>query len=315
MPRIAEAHATEDAISPASDGLPQIPGFRSAVADIGSTRLHYRLGGDPAGPPVLLWHGFLGTSWTWRKVAPLLADAGMSVLVPDMRGYGDSDKPPGVDGYDARALSEEFRALARAIDFGNGTPIVLVAHDMGAPAALLWAADHPEEIAALHYLDEPVLLAEVMSKVISYTPETARTGSLWWWLLALAPGAPEKLIVGNERNFLTWFYDRDASTRAAIEPTAVDEYLRTFRGTEGVLGALGVYRAAFTTIEQTAPLIASKVRVPIVAVGGERANGDRVRSMLERVAADVRGGVLDDCGHFLPEERPDALVREVLALL
>jgi pimeloyl-ACP methyl ester carboxylesterase len=301
--------------SPAVLTRPEIAGFTNEFAEIGSTRLHYRRGGDPAGPPVLLWHGFLGTSWTWRKVAPLLADAGLSVLVPDMRGYGDSDKPPGVEGYDARALAEEFRALARQLGFGRGRPITLMAHDMGAPAALLWAADHPEDIAALLYLDEPVLLADVLSKVISYTPDTAKGGSLWWWLLALAPGAPEKLIAGNERNFLTWFYERDPSTRAAIEPSAVDEYLRTFTGPEGVLGALGVYRAVFATMEQTAVLTSDKVQVPIVALGGERGLGEGVRSMVEMVASHVSGGALHGCGHFLPEERPEDLVREVLASL
>ena len=68
------------------------------------------------------------------------------------------------------------------------------------------------------------------------------------------PNAPERLIVGNERAFLTWFYERDPSTQAAVDPAAVDEYLRTFSGHDGVLGALGVYRTVFTTMEQTAPL-------------------------------------------------------------
>src|SRR5579884_321490 len=133
-----------------------IPGFVSHMADVGGVRLHYGLGGDPQGPPVLLWHGFLGTSYTWRKVAPALADAGLAVLIPDMRGYGDSDKPDGSAGYDGRALAEEFRALVRQIGFGAGRPLTLAAFDMGAPPALLWAADHPEEVAGLLYLDEPV---------------------------------------------------------------------------------------------------------------------------------------------------------------
>jgi len=69
-----------------------IPGFTSASATVGGVRLHYWIGGDPDG-------------------APQLAEAGLRVLVPDMRGFGDSDKPEGTDGYDARALAEEFRAL------------------------------------------------------------------------------------------------------------------------------------------------------------------------------------------------------------
>ena len=101
-----------------------IAGFRSETVSVGGVRLHYWLGGNPAGQPVVLWHGFLSTSYAWRKVAPALADAGMAVLVPDMRGFGDSDKPGGTEGYDARALAEEFRALVRKTGFGSGRPII-----------------------------------------------------------------------------------------------------------------------------------------------------------------------------------------------
>lgn len=163
-----------------------IPGFASNTASINGVRLHYLLGGNPNGPPVLLWHGFLSTSFAWRKVMPGLANAGLAVLVPDMRGYGDSDKPAGTEGYDARALSEEFRALVREIGFGTGRPLTLVAHDMGAPPALLWAADQPEEVAGLLYIEVPVMLSEVLTNIIAYTPEAMKNGSMWWWILPLA---------------------------------------------------------------------------------------------------------------------------------
>lgn len=291
-----------------------IPGFTSETASVGGVRLHYWRGGDPNSQPVLLWHGFLATGYTWYKVAPALVDAGMSVLVPDMRGYGDSDKPAGTEGYDARSLAEEFRTLVHQIGFGGGRPITLVAHDMGAPPALLWAADHPEEIAGLLYIEAPVMLSEVLTRIIAYTPEAMKQGSMWWWILPLAPDVPERLIVGNERAFLTWFYDRYTVRRDAIKPETVDEYLRTFSGREGVLGALGTYRAAFTSIDQTTPLTQTKVRVPIVTLGGEKGLGARIREMVELVAKTVDSHVIADCGHFVPEERPEEVVRHVLTM-
>ena len=121
--------------------------FRSETAVVNGVPLHYWIGGNPNGMPALLWHGFLGTGYSWHKVMPLLAEAGFSILVPDMLGYGDSDKPAGDEGYDSRALAEEFRALVRQIEFGAGQPLLLAAHDMGAPPALLWAADYPGEVA------------------------------------------------------------------------------------------------------------------------------------------------------------------------
>ena len=293
-----------------------IPGFTSATAVVDGVRLHYRLGGDPAGPPVLLWHGFLGTSGSWRKVMPLLAAAGYAVLVPDMRGYGDSDKPPGVAGYDARALAEEFRALVRQLGFGGGKPLLLVGHDMGAPPALMWAADHPDEVTGLVYAEGPVMLSALLTKIIAYTPEAMREGSMWWWILPLAPRVPEMLVVGRERAFLEWFYAKTARPNA-ITPADVDETLRTFAGPEGVLGAMGVYRAAFTTIDQTEPLaglLGRKVRVPVAALGGEKGLGEKLPAAVMLVADDVEGEVVADCGHFLPEERPEVVVRHVQAL-
>lgn len=291
-----------------------IPGFTSETASVGGLRLHYWVGGDPKGQPVLLWHGFLGTGYAWHKVMPALAEAGLAVLVPDMRGYGDSDKPGGTQGYDARALAEEFRTLARQIGFGGGKPITLVAHDMGAPPALLWAADHPEEIAALLYIEAPVMLSEILTKIISYTPEAMEKGSMWWWILPLAPGVSESLVVGHERAFLNWFYDRSTFKRDSIGPSVVDEYLRTFSGTDGVLGAMGVYRAAFTTMVQTKPLTSMKVRVPVVVIGGEKGLGSRVRPMVEMVAENVTGDSIRECGHFVPEECPDEVVHRILAV-
>jgi pimeloyl-ACP methyl ester carboxylesterase len=290
----------------------QITGFRSESATVNGVSLHYWVGGDPNGPPVLLWHGFLGTAYSWHKLMPLLADAGYSVLVPDMRGYGDSDKPAGDAGYDGAALAEEFRSLVGQIGFGAGRHLTLLAHDMGAPPALLWAAKYPDEIAALLYIEAPVMLQSILEKIITFTPEAMVKGSMWWWVLPLAPGVPEALLVGKEREFLNWFYLGDAVVKhETITPETVDEYLRTFAGVEGVLGSLGVYRTAFTTMAQTLPLTQNKVQLPVVAIGGEKGLGARVGQSVAMVAANLKSVVLPDCGHFVPEERPEAVLEEL----
>ena len=303
---------------PTSESTRTVSDFSSEIAEINGIRIHYWLGGDPNGTPVLLWHGFLSTSLEWRHVMTALAQAGYAVLVPDMRGYGDSDKPPGIDGYDARALAEEFRTLVRQIAFGNGKALILAAHDMGAPPALLFAADHPEEVAGLLYIEGPVMLSAVLQKIIAYTPEAMKEGSMWWWILPLAPEVPEQLLVGKEREFLTWFYDRHMGKRESITEEDINETLRTFSGREGVLGSMGVYRAAFTSIEQTEPLarllVGHKVAVPVMALGGDKGLGANVERMLKLVAKNVEGEVISNCGHFLPEEYPEVVVRHIVAL-
>src|SRR5471030_1696889 len=292
-----------------------IAGFESKSATIAGIRLHYWIGGDLTGQPVILWHGFLSTAYAWRDVAPALAKAGLAVLIPDMRGYGDSDKPASNDGYDARSLAEEGRALIAAIGFGHGKPVIHAAHDMGALPALIWTADYPEEIAGLLYIEAPVMLGPVLRQVFSYTSQAMAQGSMWWWILPLAPGVPERLIVGNERAFLTWFYEGDHVVKhAAITPEAVDEYLRTFAGKDGVLGSMGVYRAAFASIQQTEPLMAAKISVPVVALGGEKGLGGKVGEMVAMIAENVEAHTLAGCGHFMPEERPRFVVDQIVTL-
>ncbi len=287
--------------------------FEQADETVSGVKLHYRLGGPEEGRPVILWHGFLSTGNLWRKVAPELVRAGYRVLIPDMRGYGDSDKPEGTDGYDARSLMEETRVLAAAIGFGANRPLLIAAHDMGALPALLWAADHPEEVAALASIEAPVMLGAPLKTVFAYDREHMGEGSMWWWILPLAPDVPECLIVGQERSFLTWFH-RHMAHPEAIEPEALDEVLRTFRGREGVLGALGIYRAAFNSIDQTEPLTEQKIVVPVLAVGGRRGLGDRVGQMVMQVAETVEATTLEDSGHFVPEEQPREMVRLLMKL-
>jgi pimeloyl-ACP methyl ester carboxylesterase len=294
---------------------PQIANFESVTANVAGVKLHYWVGGKRGGQPVILWHGFLSTGFAWREVAPALAEAGMSVLIPDMRGYGDSDKPAGTQGYDARALAEECRALVNSIGFGEGKPIIHAAHDMGALPALLWSADHPEEVSGLLYIEAPVMLGAILRNVFTYAPAPMAEGSMWWWILPLAPGVPQRLIVGNERAFLGWFYEGGhVAHHSVFTPVVVNEYLRTFAGEEGVLGSMGVYRAAFSSIEQTEPLTTTKVSVPVVALGGERGLGDRVGEMVKMVAQTVEAHTITDCGHFMPEERPEVVVEHVLAM-
>lgn len=97
---------------------------------------------------------------------------------PTCAATGTSTSRRGTAGYNARALAGEFRDLVRTIGFGAGRALVLVGHDMGPPPGLPWAADHPDEVAGLVYVEEPVMLPNVLSGVLAYTSETMKEGSM-----------------------------------------------------------------------------------------------------------------------------------------
>jgi pimeloyl-ACP methyl ester carboxylesterase len=122
--------------------------FSHRRAHVDGVQLHYVIGGK--GDAVVLLHGWLGTWYTWRKVMPLLSEH-YTVIVPDVRGYGDSDKPDA--GYDARTIGREIRGLVRQLGFER---VFVVGHDMGALPALAYAAEFPGEVRGLVYMDEPL---------------------------------------------------------------------------------------------------------------------------------------------------------------
>lgn len=281
----------------------RLPHQQTAV--VNGVRLNYAVVGQ--GEPVLLWHGFPGTSQSWHRVVPLLART-HTVIVPDMRGFGDSEKP--AQGYDAHTLVGDFRALLKHLGIG---PLHVVAHDMGAPAGLVWAGHHPDEVRTLAYLDEPVITVDALAQLMRFTPEGTVRGGLWWWPLAFAPGLAETLFAGHEREVLGWFYENYCANREAIDAAAVDETMRSFAAPGGVSGVLGVYRAIFETQAQTERFLRDKVQVPVLALGGDKSFGDKTRALLTSVAEHVQGGVVTNCGHFIPEEQPEVLVRELRA--
>ena len=272
-------------------------GVRVAQADVNGQTINYAVTGS--GPAVLLWHGFLSTSYMWRHLIPLMAKD-YTLIMPDMRGYGDSSKPD--EGYDPKTLTEDFRSLMQELGHEQ---MHIISFDMGAPPALYYAANYPDEVLSLTYLDEPLMKSDTIQQFMEYSRD-GHVDGLWWWPMGLAPDVPQTMIVGNEKNFFQWFANHYMVSRPDDYDQALEEYLRTFRGEEGVLGALGVYREIFATMEQTDGI--DQIQVPVLALGGAKSMAERTQQMLEGVATNLQGGVVKNSGHFIAEEQPEALV-------
>lgn len=267
--------------------------------------LHVRVGGN--GPAVLLMHGWFGTSYTWRYVAPIIANAGYQVICPDMRGYGDSDKP--YTGYDGLTLVEDMRQMLQQI--GVSGKVHVGGWDMGALPAYLYAAHHPDEVATLAYMDEP-LPSVNLQEATTFRKETY--GGYFHFGFNHAPDLAELLIAGKEREFWNFWLRLMLYNPASITEADKDEYLRTYAAAGGVRGSVGWYRDALITTDQFAEAIAKgKLKMPVAGWGGQFGTPN-ANEQLNAITDDPRGGIIPECGHLIAEEQPEFLAQKLLEL-
>ena len=154
------------------------------TARVNGIKMHYVESGD--GPPVVLLHGFPETWFAWRHQIPALA-ARYRVVAPDLRGYGETEKP--ASGYDKRTMARDVRELMRQLGFEKAP---IVGHDRGARVATRFAKDHPEAI------DRLVVMDNIPTRVIFERMDATVARAHWWFLFSTVPDLPEALIAGRE---------------------------------------------------------------------------------------------------------------------
>lgn len=263
--------------------------------------LKFAMTGD--GPPILLVHGWMGSSYHWRKVMPLLA-AHHRVVAIDARGYGESDKP--YEGYDGRTIAEDLRQVSAAL--GLVRPIV-VGHDMGALPAFLLAAESPESVSGLVYVDEP-LPGYNLDRFTAFTKENPFV--YWWFAFNAQPHLPALMWAGKEAELVDYFLTAMAADPGANSEADKAEYVRGLRKPGGLQGSFGWYRDALTTAEQIRAATTTKIKTPVLAINGQYGHPG-VEEQMRLVAEDVRGLTLANCGHPCAEEKPEEFAAAVLA--
>jgi pimeloyl-ACP methyl ester carboxylesterase len=270
-------------------------------AELGDVRLHYVLAGT--GAAVLLLHGWPQTWYMWRDLIPGLAQR-YRVIAPDLRGLGDSSRPAG--GYDKKTIANDVWRLAH--DVLGEEQLFVVAHDWGGPVAFSLAAQHRDAVRRMVIFDVPV--------PGDGTP--VFFNDRWHHGLHRELDLPEALITGREDIYLGHFYRNWGARPDAIAEEAQREYLRTYRQPGALRAGFNYYRATPQDAEDNeAFLREGKLTMPILCFGGAHGRG-RGTSALEswqRVATNVTGGVVDGCGHWIPEERPEWALEQVLGFL
>jgi haloacetate dehalogenase len=276
-----------------------LAGFETRTIDGEGARIAVSLAGE--GPPLLLLHGYPQTRACWHRVAPALARR-FAVVAADLRGYGDSDRPPGGPdhaGYSKRAMAADMVAVMDRL----GHPRFAVAgHDRGARVAHRMALDHPgavERAAVLDIVPTRTLFAR--------SDQAFATAYYHWFFLIQPDGLPETMIGHDPEWFLRETVRRWSGRAQPLAEEAIAEYARHFRDPAVIHASCEDYRAAATIdLVHDAEDGDRLVECPLLVLWGEHGAMHRLYDVLatwQALARDVRGHTLP-CGHFLPEEAP-----------
>ncbi len=276
--------------------------------------VHIRVKCGGSGPPLLLLHGHPQTHAIWHKVAPRLAQH-FTLVLADLRGYGDSAKPSG----DAQHANYSKRVMARDMvetmrQLGHERFSVL-AHDRGARVAHRLAADHPRAVQRLVLLD----IAPTLAMYEQTSEAFARAYWHWFFLIQPAP-LPERLIEADPAAYLRDVMGRRSAGLAPFDPRALAEYQRCLALPGAAHGLCEDYRAAAgidLQHEREDRAAGRKLQMPLLALWGQQGAVHQCFEPLvewQRVATDVRGLALP-CGHYIAEEAPEALLAQALPFL
>jgi haloacetate dehalogenase len=282
------------------------PGFRVEKLDSAGVSIHAVIGGK--GPALLLLHGYPQTHAIWHKLAPRLAER-FTVVATDLRGYGDSGKPP-TDAkhapYSKREMARDQVLAMRALGFER---FHLAGHDRGGRVAHRLAADHPQAVTKLALLDIAPTLAMYEQTDMAF----ASAYWHWFFLIQRAP-IPESIIGADPENYLRRKMGGRSVGEDPFDPRAWAEYVRCFTP-EGIHGSCEDYRAAATIDlehDRADRDAGAKLACPLLALWGGSGVIERCFDAIaewKRVAMDVRGRALP-AGHYLPEEVPDLVAAE-----
>lgn len=277
------------------------PGFTAAPVDVDGATIHTLRGGH--GPPLLLLHGHPQTHVAWHKIAARLAER-FTVVLTDLRGYGDSSKPDGGErsaNYAPRVMARDQFEVMRSLGYER---FGVAGHDRGGRVAHRMALDAPQAIARIAVLD----IAPTLT-MYARTDKEFATRYVWWFFQIQPYPIPEHLIGLDPEFYLREHLGRQCKTPGAVTDDAMAEYLRCYCDPATIHAACEDYRAAAGVgleLDAADAAAGRTIAAPLLALWGTRGVVGQlydVPGTWREWAADVRGAAFD-CGHLLPEEAP-----------
>jgi pimeloyl-ACP methyl ester carboxylesterase len=273
--------------------------------------MHYVTSGQ--GEPLLLLHGTPKTSYYWAKLMPLLTEH-FTVVAPDLRGFGYTDKPPAEEGYDSLANASDMAELMTQLGFDK---FHVHGEDRGAEFAYALAATERERVLTLSFC-EMMLSGLGLEELSFFTPQNItaqyRQQGVWNWHLPFfwIPHLAEMLITGREREFWEYWIKAETWNPTAIDDSAISEWVARLTSPGGLRGCLETYRAGLKNAEINRRLSKEKLDLPVMTIGAPEFFGPMVREQMLNVARNVeQSEVFEECGHSLAWEAEHRLAKSL----
>lgn len=283
-----------------ADVKPLPASFETREVETNGATIHVRVGGS--GPAVLMLHGYGETGDMWGPLAVEMAKD-HTVVVPDLRGMGLSSHPEA--GYDKKTQASDMEAVLRSLNIQS---VDLVTHDIGNMVGFALAAQYADRVSRFVLIDAPVPGVGPWEEII-------KNPLLWHFRF----GGPdmERLVAGRERIYLDRFWNEFSADPSRFDEASREHYAALY----ALPGAMRSGFAQFAAFDQDALdnksflETSGKLKMPVLAIGGEKSFGTQMATVMRFAADDVSGGVIPESGHWIMEENPAATVKAVTDFL
>jgi pimeloyl-ACP methyl ester carboxylesterase len=274
-------------------------GFTQHDAEVNGTRIHYYIGGK--GSPVVLLHGYAQTSQMWTPIMPQLAK-NHTVIVPDLRGAGDSGKPE--TGYDKKNMAVDIHDLVSSLKLDH---VTVVGHDIGLMVAYAYAAQFPQATDRLVLMD-------------AFLPGIGDWKNVWLmrdlWHFHFYGKVPLALVDGRERIYFEHFWnDFAADPKHSVSETDRQLYAKAYAQPGGMRAGFEYFRNFEQDAKDFAALGATPLPMPVFVLTGEKASGTFLIEQTKLVATNVEGKIVTGSGHWLIDEAPQITIPALIAFI
>ena len=243
------------------------------------------------GTPIVMLHGWPQSSYVWRKVVPLISKEYRIILI-DLPGLGQSQS---FDTFSTADVSDIIAEVTQTLGIAS---YHLVGHDIGAWVAVTHALKYEEHLLSLTVVDAgiPGLIPDELFKPIN-------ASRIWQFYFHAVSDIPEFLIEGKEYEYLSWYFQNKSIVKDAISKSDIEFYVKQYM-LKGVMTNGFEYYRAFTKSAEQNLLLIKKLKIPVLAMGGEFGVGASIGLAMNKISNRVTTHVIENCGHYVPEERP-----------